>query len=63
MARLNRTVSRLLATTVGFSMAAATCLYLAWRSDAAARPLWAVIAALIALVGTLTFQCYRGRRS
>ena len=63
MAKLNRTVSKLIATTVVFSAAAGTCLYLAWHSSAAARPLWVVIAGLVVVVGTLTFECYRGRRT
>ena len=63
MAKLNRTVSRLIATTVAFSAASGGCVYLAWHSTAAARPLWAVIAGLVAVVGALTFECYRGRRT
>ena len=62
MPKLNRTVSRLIATTVVFSGAAGTCLYLAWHSSAAARPLWAMIAALMAVLGALMFELYRGRR-
>ena len=62
MAKLNRTVSKLIATTVVFSAAAGTCLYLAWHSSAAARPLWAMIAALMAVLGALMFELYRGRR-
>lgn len=62
MAKLNRTVSKLIATTVVFAGAAGGCVYLAWNSTAAVRPLWAVIAALITVVGALTFECYRGRR-
>jgi hypothetical protein len=63
MGKLNHTVSRLIVTTVAFSAASGGCLYLAWHSTSAARPLWAVIAALVAVVGALTFECYRGRRT
>ena len=63
MGKLNRTVSKLIATTVVFSTASAGCLYFAWLSTSAARPLWAVIAGLVAVVGALTFECYRGRRT
>ena len=63
MARLNRTVSKLIATTVAFAGAAGACIYLALHSTAAARPLWAVIAGLVAVVGALTFECFRGRRT
>ena len=63
MAKLNRTVSKLITTTVVFSTAAGTCLYLAWHSSAAARPLWALIAALVAVLGALMFELYRGRRT
>lgn len=63
MAKLNRTVSKLIATTVAFAGAAGACVYLALNSTAAARPLWAVIAGLVAVVGALTFECFRGRRT
>jgi hypothetical protein len=63
MAKLNRNVSKLITTTVVFSTAAGACLYLAWHSTAAARPLWAVIAALVAVLGALMFELYRGRRA
>jgi hypothetical protein len=63
MAKLNRTVSKLITTTVVFSAAAGGCLYLAVHSSAAARALWAVIAALVAILGALMFELYRGRRT
>ena len=62
MPRLNRNVSKLVTTTVVFSAAACGCLYLAWQGPAAARPLWAMIAALVAVLGGLLFELYRGRR-
>jgi hypothetical protein len=63
MAKLNRTVSKLITTTLVFSAAAGGCLYLAVHSSATARPLWAVIAGLVAVLGALMFEIYRGRRT
>jgi hypothetical protein len=63
MARLNRTVSKLITTTVIFSAAAGGCLYLALQSQSIARPLWAVIAALVVVLGALMFEHLRGRRT
>ena len=63
MPRLNRTVSKLITTTVVFSMAFAACVYLAVQSTQAARPLWAVIATLVLVLGGLMFEHYRGRRT
>ena len=63
MSKLNRTVSRLIVTTMASLGAVGACLYMAWREDAASRPLWGVIAALVALLGGMIFELFRARRT
>ena len=63
MRKLNRTVSCLVITTVASVTAVGFCLYMAWRGDATAKPLWGVIAALVAVLGGMIFQLFRARRT
>lgn len=62
MIKLNRNVSRLVLTAVIFSAAASYCGYLAWTGTATTRPLWSMIAVLVAIVGGLAFECYRSQK-
>lgn len=63
MSKLNRTVSRLVITTVASVCAVGFCLYMAWRGDASSKPLWGAIAALVAVLGGMIFELFRARRT